>query len=77
MVGGELGYIGSIFIQLNIKYSFCLEYVARSEAGEDEASHQLGVGDDHTVSADKVKVLTHDVTGQPTGLSNTGESLSL
>ena len=51
--------------------------MARGEAGEDEASHQLGVGDDHTVSADKVKVLTHDVTGQPTGLSNTGESQSL
>ena len=35
--------------------------MARDEAGEDEASHQLGVGDDHTVSADKVKVLTHNV----------------
>ena len=61
VVGGELGDIGSIFIQLNIKYSACLEDVARGEAGEDEASHQLRVGDNHTVSADKVKVLTHDV----------------
>ena len=45
----------------NVKYSSCLEYMARGEAGEDEAGHQLGVGDDHTIPADQVQVLTHDV----------------
>ena len=37
----------------------CLEHVAGGEAGEDEAGHQLGVGDDHSVPAHQVQVLRH------------------